>query len=362
MTFTRKSIPWALVGALLLLLIVECGVRIAGPTSYIAYERGPTARHAIRRHVVAYGASEVLIVGSSRSEMGIDCPELQQGLEEVWKRPVEVSNYALGGAQAAESVPMVKHILRYEPRPRVIIYGVGQEQIGPNDLVYDQYTEELFRAPTPVNERAAMFWNMDDFKQARETFGPIVDDYLPIVVRNGIEQHYHTLRVRGRIMNGLRNSLRGREGSPILGESLDIGDRDSSMANDGFDADAIRRHVEDLHLVDGAYPFHPQRLALFDQLVVECQQAGTMLVFVELPNSAAFEAPFPADTRARFQQVFRDLAEQDGVEFYTLHDIGLQGAFSYEDYYDAVHLNIQGAKRYTEAIAAKLGIQAELDQ
>jgi hypothetical protein len=360
MILQRKSIPWALLGALLLLLVVECGVRIAGPTSYIAYERGPTARHAVRRHVLAYGSSEVLVVGSSRSEMGIDCPELQQGLLASWNRQVEVSNYALGGAQAAESVPMVKHILRHEPLPKVIIYGVGQEQIGPNDLIYDQYTEQLFRAPTPVNERAAMFWNMDDYFEARRTFGPMVDEYLPIVTRNGIEQHYHTLRVRGRIMNALRNHLRGREGSPILGESLDLGDREISMAEEGFDADAIRRHVVDLHLVDGAYPFHPQRLALFDQLVANCRQAGVMLVFVELPNSAVFEAPFPADTRARFQQVFRNLAQQDGIEFYTLEDLDLHEAFDYEDFYDAAHLNVKGAKRYTQAIAARLGQLTEI--
>ncbi|MCP4770568.1 MAG: hypothetical protein GY879_04070 [Planctomycetes bacterium] len=359
MTFTRKSLPWAPLGALLLLLVVELAVRCAGPVSYIAYERGPSARHAVRRHVMAYGSTEILVVGSSRSEMGIDCPLLSQGLAAQWDREVEVSNYALGGAQAAESVPMVRHILRQDLKPKVIIYGVGQEQIGPNELVYNPFTEELHRSTTPVNERAAMFWNMSDFREARETFGPQVDEYLPIVVRNGIERQYHTLRVRGRIMNALRNEMRGRAGSPILGESLDLGDRETSMAKDGYDAEEIRRHVEDLHLVEGTYPFHPQRLALFEQLVADCQQANVRLVFVELPNSEVFQEPFPADTRARFQQVFHDLAVVKGVDFFTLEGLGLTNAFGYEDFYDAVHLNIHGAKVYTEAIATKLGQQIE---
>jgi len=351
MSIHKFHLPGAPAFALLVLLAVEAFVRAIGPGNYIAFERGMEGRPAIRRLVMASGSSEVLIVGSSRSEEGFDCPQLHDSLTESLGREVEVANYAQGGAQASETIPMVHYILRHPPLPRLIVYGVSPEQIGMNDLKFDQSTGVWLKETVPVNERSAMFWGWNDFFTARKEFGPRVDPFFPVMVRNEIEEKYVTLRARGKIMNAVRNRLRGRLGSPIIGESLDPAGRSASMADEGFDHDEIATHVKEVHLTDGRYPFNQEKLALFRNLVRDCQGAGVPLVFIELPSSNDYEMAFPRDTLVNFREEFEEFSLEVGVDFFTLPDLGLRGHFQDVDFRDAMHLNLKGSERFTDAVA-----------
>jgi hypothetical protein len=303
---------------------------------------------------LALGSADVVVLGSSRTAQAIDCPQLARETSEGIGRPVNASSYALGGAQIAENLPMARHVLRHRPKPRLILYGVAPEQIGPHDIRLDAATGRWVQEPTPVNERSAMFWLFSDYLEARRTFGSRIDPYLPIVFRNEVEKHYHTMRARGRLMNAIRNVLRGREGSPILGESLDEEGRTRSMAAGGYDEQSIREHVEEAHLLEGSYPFSDQRIALFRQLIQMCSEADVGIAFFELPNAEVFERYFPPGTRERFREAFRELSAGTGARLYSLEELGLD--FDYDEYRDAVHLNMKGTSRYTAAIAKKITI------
>jgi len=331
--------------AIAIVAAVEASLRVIGPERLVAYEQGVPSRYAARHHILAEGAADLCFMGSSRTNNGINCPTVSKELRETLGHEITVANYASGGAQTPELVPLVRFMLRYS-KPKLILFGVEPEQLGTTDV---------------VNERSAIFWNQSDYRAARQRFGPLVDSYLPEVIRNEIELHYLTLRARGRTGNLLRELTSGiTTPHPLRGESLypvHVVNADATMNTSGIDAEQIREHVKTEHLVDGAYPFSDERIESLRELIVLCRSHNVPLVFFEVPNAAIFTQQFPTDTNERFVNVFRQISSKSAevpadVQFFSLSDLELD--FADTDFRDPVHLNLIGAKRLSHRVTERI--------
>lgn len=331
----RARFPAAFVLSLVLVALVELVVRQIPARKLIAYERGVPARFAVKQHLDAYGPAEVVFVGSSRVQMGILCPDAAADLRACLGRDFSVANYASGGALIQELAPTIKVMLAHG-HPKVLLFGVDPEQV---------------RGPEMYNDRSAIFWNLADWWEARERFGRGVDRYLPTVVRDHLGDVCHLLRYRTRPLHFLKASYRGREPSPILGE-MEPGQvgPPGQLALTAHPADEVqvKHHVDTAHLIDGKYPFNPEKVGMFAEVIRDCRAAGTRVVLFECPNAEVFNKFLPADVYPRFYGMMRELAAAEGATFVSLEEMGL--GFTDEEFSDPVHLNARGAAMLTKRV------------
>lgn len=331
----------ALLLAIGILASVEGILRILGAECLVAYEQGGSARFTIRHHVQALGVAEICIVGSSRTNNGISCPTVTEELRAELGREYLVANYASGGAQIPEIVPLVRFLLR-NGHPKVLLFGVEPDQLEAKDF---------------VNERAAIFWNTQDFRRARKRFGSQVDQYYPQVCRNELEGLFFTLRLRGRPGNLLRTLANGSAVvHPVRGDVLIPAHTEqarlSLKVNDAVEAQ-VRRHVETDHLVDGRFPFSEERLKSLAELIQLCDARSVPLVFFEVPDAQVYSKNFPSDTHSRFSAVFQQLAQESShVHFVSIADLGLN--FTDDEFRDPVHLNLDGARKLSTALTRRI--------
>lgn len=324
--------------AALLVVFVELVLRIAGPEHLVAYVRGGIeSRDMIRRHVLANGSPDVLFIGSSRTENAIVIPEAQASIEGAGLAGLTVASFATAGAQVLELLSLVRFLQREGELPDLLFFGVSPQQL---------------RGSQTYLGRAANYWTLADYWEARRTAGPAVDRYVPQVLRNGIERVYFTMRARGRIDQLAIEQFRPPHSFPILGGHLQRWN--GPGANQIFDptAQQVEQMAEFVMAEyldpDGSFRFTWKALDQFESLAMTCQQAAVPIVFFELPNSGAFLKLFPADTRERFIEFFRGLEDRyPHASFVGLSEMGLE--FEPHEFRDSVHLGYSGAHRMTEA-------------
>lgn len=336
-----RGFPWALLWAVVMLGAVEAAARCAEPRDMITYERGVATRYAVREHVAAYGSAEVCFAGSSRVHVGIVVPEVAEVLGERLGRPVAVANYASGGALIQENAPLVEWVLRHEPRPRVLVYGVDPEQI---------------RGPELWNERSVVFWTPSDLLDARTRLSDDVLTAWPDVARNCLRDWSCVFRYRARPLSWLKERFRPRESSPILGERLDIehgSDPDRSLLDHPADVAEVRKHVETAHLApDGTYPFNERKVEMFAEMLRHCREHGVRVVLLDLPNAAVFNQFLPDGVYPHYREAMRRVAGAEGARFVTLEELGL--SFGDADFRDPVHLNYPAGKRLSARLAEQV--------
>lgn len=335
-----RGFPWALVVAVVILLVVELIVRMIPAQRLIAYERGVPERFAARQHIQAFGAPEVMFVGSSRVHLGIVMPEVLRVLEAEVGRPVSAANFASGGSLVQELGPFIEHTLRNRPLPKIICYGVDPEQIS---------------RPEMYNERASVYWSFPDWWARRQEFGAVMDDYLPHVVRNSLADHWLTFRYRNRPINLIKAMARGRETSPMLGEYLapeHTTDRGRTLVEFPADEAEVKHHVEAGHLDNGVYPFNMKKVEWFKEFIGHCRRDGVEVVLFEVPNADVFNRYLPDDVHATFYSHMREIAVQSGARFVSLEGLGLK--FTDAEFRDPVHLNYKGSMELSDALSGKV--------
>lgn len=334
----KHGFPWALALALVLVLCFELLVHQIDPAKLITHERGIQSRFAARHTLDLYGAANVSFIGSSRTLVGITCPELRETVNAALQQDVSVANYASDGAKLQELLPLLRYLLRSNPRPKVIVLPVWATQFQDSEL---------------ANERSAVFWNLEDWWRTRKEIGSQVDEYLPIVIRNMIGEHFLTLRHRKRPMHYLKEL---KSGGPVQvarkGEHVQLVHLD--------DPDKV--HVVTPEVIEGieTNPFFLEHAATHNQkqldMVIEmnrlAQDAGVQFAVVEAPNHSAVLKHYPHEgLEDTLKTIIRKL-EAKGVAFVTLDELDTQ--FKDDEFRDNVHLNFKGAKHWSDAIAKKI--------
>lgn len=325
--------PWALVLSLLIVAAVEVALRQVDPDRLIVYESTQEDRYTVRDFLHYYGSPEVAFVGSSRSVNAFVMPDIIAGLRDRLGRSVRAANFALGGVNMPELVPLMGYVFRHPPLPRVLVWGVDKEFLG---------------GKKDVVELSPIFWSFGDWLAARRRFGPdVVDPMFSTVFRGLVAEHYATFRHRERPLNFLKELIRGRLPSRVRGELVwpeHVSDPNRSLVSHPVDEALTAFQVCDGHLQpDGTYPFRPERIEAMRGMLEQCCQKGIHVLLVELPNPDVFQRWFPSNVGPRFDIAMREMAAQTGARYVSQKDLGL--VFHNSEFRDPWHLNLRGATR-----------------
>ncbi len=275
--------------------------------------------------------------GSRLGKCGHSCPTVEQVALRSVGIDVTVSIDSSGAGKVAEFTPGIEN-KPHPGKPKILFMGVEPEQLGTRDI---------------VNQRSTEFWTVSDYVKARSEFGSQIDKYLPQMTRISLEKYVWTLRLRGRPGNLLRELVHPESSRhPLKGNELHPShtrDAATVLVVSPAKAAEVAEHFRTELLVEGAYPFSPQRIAMLRRLVGLCEKQGVSLVFFEQPNAAVFDGCLPDDTRTRFLEEFRAMTNgSDNTKFYSLDDLCLK--YENSDFRDPVHLNLTGARRLSESV------------
>lgn len=351
--------PWSLLIALVVLAMVELGVRQLPEAALIPYRNDETQYEAVADYLAVSGPADVCIVGSSRAREAVVADELAMLCNEGRESPVAVANYSCPGARAEENEAIVKSILR-RGKPRMIVYGVSPRQLLERERSHDEI---------------ALFQDWNDWRDSYREDQNLAMERLPIVVRTWIGQSYRTLRYRRKAgivcsdfllalhygkLGGLSftDLLSGRAfPCPVRGERSrwHSTHADVSLVSRPISLERVHRYVERLRWKGRFFIQGGQRDHLRG-LMSACEDAGVQLVLAEVPMSDLVHVCYPPGLYTGFLEEMHLLAEEFHVSFVTVGDLDLHMADS--EFLDQTHLNYKGALHFTRELARHLIIPA----
>lgn len=332
--------PWAFLLALLLMGAVEVGLRGALPV-----EEFPT-RHDLRirgclRHVLDhYGAAEIAFVGASVCRRSTNIPRIREACAVELGREVTVANYSHVGLWAELGEDVIHVLLREDPAPRLIVYGVTLHQI---------------RSIERDDIQTSWVWTFPDWQREFEEHGFATFDEFPQVLRNEIRRYWRTFQARyakygiyHRIAHGVPfdpSSMMGDVHHIERASKLSIARRLPA----GFDENVRNlRDKIDRCTHDGVFRFSEERIQNLRNIQRMCDEAGVRILFYEVPLPEVHRNLFPAGAEEAFHTHMRQLSEECGLHFVPFADLGL--TVTDKDFADQSHLNLPGANRITEAL------------
>jgi hypothetical protein len=305
----------------------------------IPYENsGRTSYAAVRHFLAALGPAEVSIIGSSRTREAFVMPQLRAALERALGRPVAAANYASQRVAADEAEQFVRLILRREPRPHVLLYGVSPLQLAASELEVT-HAEEL--------------WMLEDWLRHGRAEGYDLD-LLPDVTRNEVGAAYRTFGYRRTVPLRIGEWLNGREAppNPILGE-VTVRQRrvpERSLVTRPVSPQRVRDYLEK-RMVDGEYALSEEQWEHVRALVRLCREAGVEPVLVEVPLPPILTDAMPAGTLDRYGRMMDGLVEETRVTLVRVRDLDIE--FGDLDFREQSHLSLRGAERFTAAFVER---------
>jgi predicted nucleic acid-binding protein len=350
-------IPWALVIAVGVVLLVELLIRGAEPRHLISYQYGEDEYYAAANHLDAYGPADIVFLGSSRTKEGIAVPEVTAALEAAGYGDLTVANYSAAGAHADEFRALCDYVLA-RGRPRLILCGVSHRTL---------------RGTEPRMARSAIFWKADDWRRAFGENRSVAAGVWPIVFRNYLSEIYRTLEYRRKPKSVAADTRRAFEERQLGGPTFSArqildGDVMPSPLNGQLSGrqtyeahhSLIARPVSDEHvrryvsrfLVDGKYVMGDNRVREMEALISACRESGVQLVFFEAPTSDILMRNLPEGVYERFMDRMLRLTEDGSAWFVTQDD--LQLSFDDADFAEQSHLNLAGARKLTRAITERV--------
>jgi len=296
-------------------------------------------RHVLRHH----GAAEIAIVGASVARRSVVIPDLQAGLAKTLGREPGIVNYAHQGARAEFVADLIHVLLRQDPAPKVILYGVTPAQIASdNDPQKTSYVWGVLDLPREFSDHP---------RQALAE--------LPQVVRNEIKLRSRTLQ--------LRYDLWGWRDYLIYGTAFPPGAMVGAQHHRGrFGSSSLAEHPDPAHgslyeelarnareaTVDGRWTFSDARLRDIRAMAGTCDARGVRLILYEIPVPEVYRELLPPNAYDDFYDQLGRIRAETAVPFVTLEQQGL--TFNDAHFSDVVHMNLQGARRLSASLATAL--------
>jgi hypothetical protein len=332
--------PWALIGAVLIVLLVEGVVRYTRWPKVLPYEMGRMEYVVAAEQIARAGAAEVSIVGSSRTRESLIVPLMARRLSDAAGRRVTVASYACSGAYTSDFEAVTKRLLRDGDPPRVILIGLGERDLIDGGRLWDQ---------------VALFQNLRELREDYDERGADVLEDLPVVARQNLGRYWRTL--------GLREFLRFRIVERILGNNQP---RVKSPAEGGLtiwqssspSRNLVKKAVKKSRVLERAESTRDDEMPSpvlansLNDLAYECHRRGVTLIFYEVHRSNALRKAFPKALYARFLRIVDDVAERNGARFVKLGDLGLKLTDS--DMREPSHMSYRGAQRLTETLTLRV--------
>ena len=327
----RGGVPWALLLTVLLALGVEVGLRLVDLRRVSPYAWGLGEYDASALRLRAEGPPDLLILGTSRAREAFDLPHLHARLEVELGTAPTLGNHGLSGARAGEADAVLSLALRHG-HPDLVILGLDPR---------------LLQGTREHRGRQARFAPLSSSWR-----GPRQED-------RRLTAHAHLgawLRTYG-CRNRLRAALQGRDdlsirSTPFTGGATLFQQREPevSLASRPVPGRYVEQLLERVREA-GRYELTQHRIDTVRRLLDRCATAGVPVLLVEIPMSRAMASHLPMGTLASFQRIAQGLAEAHGLPLATPTDLAL--SFDERDFYEPSHLNRRGARRLTDAVAAR---------
>jgi hypothetical protein len=332
--------PWALVLALLIVAGVEVALHTVHWQKHIPYDIGPDEYHAAALRLDLQPPAQVAVIGSSRSREAVVVPELRERIETALGQPVTVANYSLSGANAYDEEAMVRRLLRASPPPKLIVCGVAERDFASRD---DQY------------DRAPLFWDWQDWTDQRRRRGLVVLDDLPVLFRNWLGRHWYTLGRRDQVRLALRNALLRQPpaSSPVDGQMTlwQAAVPQRSLINTPVEPHQMRAYVSELR----GKPYPDAGLVdCLARAIDACRAAGVPLILYENPVPPVLRQYLPAGMYRQYVATVTALAEQHGVPFVKVGDLGV--TITNDHFREQSHMNYPGAHYFGGVLAQRVVI------
>jgi hypothetical protein len=328
-----------------LLVCAELGLRVVRGDATLPYSYRQGGYLALVPELDEHGAGEVAIVGSSRAREAILSPTLERVLRERGT-PASVRNYAQSGAHADAVNQTIRHLLRADPAPKLIVYGVSPLQL------------ETQRSD-PASH-LSYNWELEDAYDAFLRGAPDVTRYLPNAIRNELAHVSLLVRLRPTVRAALTESPR-KPGWPNLDAVWRAPASDTNPMRGQLPPKQQGQHKNRVTRVSQAridkylkglyqepeYPYTRQVPWLRDSIEL-CRTAGVPLLLAEVPAAPILVANSPKHTYPGFYRLMRELAREFDVRFVALDDLDV--SFDERDYREQSHTTYRGALKFTRAL------------
>lgn len=299
---SKTSLRWNGVlfrGALYLFLLLACDRVLAswlttGITRYYGFHRNPA----------------VLVIGHSRSMMGLDIPILEQ----FWGEPV--AKFTANGADTFARAAMVRAFLNEHPEVKWVIYDVETASFNSSALSANAYR---------------LFVPLLKF--------PAIRDYVRLNLDSSARfAMLHALHLARFEELSLNLAVRGWLRS------------DANLKSGRFDPDLFALKAADGRVRSSR--IDPENLRTFRETLKFCRERGCEVILLEMPQVDLLNRLYGAE-RERVQLVFQEAAREPGIRYL---DFSRWRESDYSLFRDDIHLNAVGKEEFSREVARALAI------
>lgn len=349
--------PWALLFAILLVLVAEVGLRSVRSSGVVPFESGEGEYRSLVVELWRIGAPEVVVIGSSRAREAILGKELGKRLKGRFGCAPKVGNYALPGGHAQEAGLALQRILDASPGPSLVLYGVGPRQ--------------LLAKPRPL-VNSAYLWTPAQWLDARRRWGKAADPYLGQVVRTALSRHSWLVRYAPEAHAALhitsddltrsdptwsagisrlwRPKSRSRY-DPKRGHTTSW-NRLKPEAHRNVSPKRTREYLAKVLGEGRTYALDAWQVTQLEESVERLMAAGVPVVLFGVPMSQAMRDVIPPHIEPDFLALMEGLSERYGVPW--LPESTLSGPLPAHMFREQSHVNLAGAVRWTDHLARSL--------
>ena len=340
---SRAGIPRAFVLALMAVIALELGLRLLVPSDEFPVRQDMRESAALLRTLQAAGAAEVSFVGASLTQRGVVLPRVSALLDAKTGRQVHIANYGHPDAQAEFVEDLVHALMKRNPPPRVILYGVSPMQLN-RDL---------------VPERTAHLWRASDLPREWQQHGRSMLRDLPQVIHNELKLQLRLLQLRHdrtawtqRILHGRpfpKTPLRGGHYHLTPGSRLTLAERPPTRDTRGYLN--MKRRIQE-SIVAGRWVHSEPLLEHMKEIGRLCRDHGTELVYFEIPFHRTLGDLLAPNTYATFYTLMGEVSRETGYPFVPFSELG--PVLTDDHYSDGAHLNLEGARVMTGPVTRRL--------
>jgi hypothetical protein len=281
---------------------------------------------------------DVVFMGTSRALSGFNPAVAEAEIERLTGRRVNTRNMALTGGVVEIQYLILKNIIRDDKKPAVIVYGLGELDITPQQrspLEYLPYTNRLLRPD-------------DYWRFSGETLDSKIDFW--------VDRAFPLYRDRQLIVNSLNIAFNPADPAHKF---YAPGPDHRDPAPDGFipgsgntraPAAQLEQNRAEYTPILSNYQLDYQRLQLFHELITLAERRGIAVVLVNMPVDAPFRRLWESEERMdQYQAAVEVLANDHRVPLLDLYR-GTDG-FPADGFWDWHHLNETGAEAVTRLVS-----------
>ncbi|MCA9150009.1 MAG: SGNH/GDSL hydrolase family protein [Planctomycetales bacterium] len=332
----QRRWPKAAMLAVVFVAIAELGMRSLPLESVIRTDMGTTEYLAVRAAIQSDMTRDFVFAGSSRVLQGIVLEDFSSSLHERAPGDWRVGSYAINGALSAETLAVLDFMLEHpEHQPRVIAWGLTIDEIRGEELVTD---------------RSMLFYPLEKYRTERKQLGAVVAPYRSDAIRTELSEYSLLYRYHFLPVIYIKDFGRNPQPRAFLGESFGRHTADEGVLEDTEELrERIRDRYRDWHFYEADYQFSEAKLERIRALLRKCREKDVQVCLFEVPNAPPFDIELPPRLHTMIKQTLTELAAETGIPVVWVKDLGVE--FHTSDFYDTVHLNFEGAKRLTLALA-----------